>query len=178
MTIRAYKLAGQLALFFSTFSLTTSSYAHARFMLNAAFKARDNATGHKIAPCGGVPRTNNPTILKAGQTVKIEWEETINHPGYYQILFSAENDENFVQLGEDIIDDQNDGATVPHAFSAEIQVPDVVCDNCTLQMIQVMTDRNPPVNYYSCADIQIKAADDPTVTPPAAPSGLKLEFKK
>jgi hypothetical protein len=41
----------------------------------------------------------------------------------------------------------------------------------------VMTDRVPPVNYYSCADIQIKAADDATVTAPSAPTGLTVEMK-
>jgi hypothetical protein len=160
-------------------SLATPAWGHARFKLNAAFKARNDATGLKTAPCGGIARTDNPTILKAGQTVNLEWEETINHPGYYIIRFSPADDVGFEQnvLVDMHIDDQNETPT-PHPFEAQIQVPNVECEACTLQMIQVMEDRDPPTNYYSCADIQIKAADDPTVTPPAAPSGLNLQVNE
>jgi hypothetical protein len=159
--------------------LATNAFGHARFKLNAAFKARTTDTGLKAAPCGGAARTTNPTILKAGQTVTIEWEETIQHPGMYRISFAPDADTGFEAniLADNIVDNQDDGATIPHSFSTTITVPATPCDNCTLQMIQVMTDRVPPVNYYSCADIQIKAADDATVTAPSAPTGLTVEMK-
>jgi hypothetical protein len=38
-------------------------------------------------------------------------------------------------------------------------MPNVNCDNCTLQLIMVMTETNPPTNYYSCADIQLVGSD-------------------
>ncbi|MGI9302428.1 MAG: hypothetical protein ACR2RB_06955, partial [Gammaproteobacteria bacterium] len=49
------------------------------------------------------------------------------------------------------------------------------CDDCTLQLIQVMEDRDPPTNYYSCADVVLQAApggDPNDVTPPADVAGV------
>ena len=40
-------------------------------------------------------------------------------------------------------------------YTRTITLPNIECNDCSLQLIQVMTDRSPPSNYYSCADIQL-----------------------
>ena len=150
--------------------------AHARFKLGSITPPRNNSTGLKTAPCGGIAKTNTPTIFTAGQNVEIEWEETINHPGYFRILFSpnavddqADFDNNI--LLDNYTDTQN-GNDTPHLYKAVVPLPQQVCDQCTLQLIQVMMDRTPPSNYYSCSDIQVTAAGD--TTPPVKVSGLSV----
>ena len=150
--------------------------AHARFKLGSITPPRNNSTGLKTAPCGGIAKTNTPTIFTAGQNVEIEWEETINHPGYFRILFSpnavddqADFDNNI--LLDNYTDTQN-GNDTPHSYKAVVPLPQQVCDQCTLQLIQVMMDRTPPSNYYSCSDIQVTAAGD--TTPPVKVSGLSV----
>jgi hypothetical protein len=142
---------------------TETACAHARFSLDGSTPPRNNSTGLKSAPCGGVERTNNPAIFMSGQTIEVEWEETINHPGYFRIAFSPANDEGFDDnvLKDNIIDTQNSESPVPHFYNVSITLPAVVCDQCTLQLIQVMTE-NPdnPRNYYSCADIKLVTVDN------------------
>ncbi len=48
-------------------------------------------------------------------------------------------------------------------YEYEFTLPDVECDNCTLQVIQVMTDKPPwgPEGgdiYYQCADLALTTA--------------------
>src|SRR4051812_28140397 len=67
--------------------------AHARLLLDKALKPRTTSTGEKTAPCGSASPTNDSTkraILKAGDTILVEWEETINHPGWYRLAFSED----------------------------------------------------------------------------------------
>jgi hypothetical protein len=47
-----------------------------------------------------------------------------------------------------------------------VTLPDLVCDNCTLQVIQVMYDKPPyttPGNdiYYQCADLVLRVGGAP-----------------
>lgn len=136
------------------------AYAHARFKLDGLTKPRDDATGHKVGPCGNVARTSSPAVFSPGQTITVEWEETINHPGFFRIAFSPANDADFDSyiLVDKIPDTQND-ANVPHFYQQEITLPDLACTDCTLQLIQYMTeDPVVPTLYYSCADITMQSA--------------------
>ena len=105
---------------------------------------------------------------------------TIGHPGHFRIAFSLASDADFdtnilfdnIQHGVDV-----DPAT--NIFSKTIKLPNIQCTDCTLQLIQVMTDRSPPTNYYSCADIQLTFDGNPPpvmgdTTPPADISGLSI----
>lgn len=135
------------------------AYAHARFKLDGLVKPRDDATGHKVGPCGDVSRTNSPAVFSPGQTITVEWEETINHPGFFRIAFSPANDTDFDSyvLADKIADTQND-TNVPHFYQQDITLPDLACTDCTLQLIQYMTeDPAVPTLYYSCADIAIQS---------------------
>jgi hypothetical protein len=144
------------------------SEAHARFKLNGTTPPRNNSTGLKVGPCGNIPRTNAPTKLVAGQNVKIQYEEVVDHPGYYRIAFSPNGDANFDQniLADQLPDTAGAGV---HSYETTITVPSTPCTQCTLQMIQYMTENNPPSLYYSCADIEI-VTTMPSPTPGVSPT--------
>tara|TARA_B100001094_G_C18127179_1_gene770155 strand:+ start:234 stop:869 length:636 start_codon:yes stop_codon:yes gene_type:complete len=141
------------------FILGDPLFAHARFSLGSETPPRNNATGLKEAPCGGVAASADRQIFEEGSTVAIEWEETVDQPGKFLISFSAENDTGFDEyLLYEVEDQQNDGQ-VPHKYSAEILMPSIQCDNCTLQLTQVVTDSSGiPMSYYSCSDISLVAS--------------------
>ena len=57
-----------------------------------------------------------------------------------------------------LLDDIADEGRDVRDYMATITLPDITCDNCTLQVIQVMYDKPPyttPGNdiYYQCADL-------------------------
>ncbi|MGD8641653.1 MAG: lytic polysaccharide monooxygenase, partial [Gammaproteobacteria bacterium] len=114
---------------------------------------------------GSDPRSTNPAVFRPGQQITVEWEETINHPGYFTIAFSPANDTGFADNILYRLEDTQNDLNVPHFYSADITLPEVECDTCTLQLVQYMTERDPPSLYYSCADIRL-VAEDPD-TPPA-----------
>lgn len=152
--------------------LSGTAFGHARFKLDGLFKPRTNDPGLKTAPCGGAARTNTPVSLTPGQQVTVEWEETVDHPGFFRLSFSPANDLGFESnvIADNIVDTQNDGKT-PHFYSKQITLPNQTCTACTLQLIQVMTE-NPaaPTNYYSCSDMQLLAA----AAPPNDVTNLKI----
>ncbi|MCI0505969.1 MAG: lytic polysaccharide monooxygenase [Gammaproteobacteria bacterium] len=140
---------------------TELARAHARFVLDSATPPRSYSDGIKTGPCGNIPRTQNPATFDAGQQITVEWEETINHPGYFRVAFSPEGDLGFDDNVLYQADDNQDDLNVPHFYSAAVTLPNEACENCTLQLIQYMTDRNPPTLYYSCADIRLVANTPP-----------------
>jgi hypothetical protein len=135
-------------------------FSHARLQ---GLSMRNNNDGNKepVKPCGPGNRNLNPTKFAPGQKITVNWEETIDHVSRYEFYFSEKNDSNFVKLLT--VQDTKDGGAMPHRYSAEIQLPNLNCSSCTLQMIQVMLD-NPanPTNYYSCADVQLGNAQAQT----------------
>lgn len=113
---------------------------------------RSSSDSLKTAPCGGVAKTAQPTILSPGASVTLNWEETIEHPGWFRIAFSPAADLGFDDhILLDRIPDRNSYIT-SRFYSATVTLPQTTCTDCTLQLIQVMTDRSPPTNY-TCADI-------------------------
>jgi hypothetical protein len=143
----------------------------------------------KSPPCGlgGGQRTNNVTTLEPGTTIDIVWDEYIDHPGHFRVAFDADGDDDFVEPAclsgcstrsptielysneavlLDGIADTPDGG---HG-GARVALPDIECDNCTLQVIQVMYDK-PPYRlpgddlYYQCADLVLHRSIPLTATP-------------
>jgi len=144
------------------------SFGHARFVLNGTTPPRNTSTGLKTGPCGGIARTATPTILKAGQQLEVQWEETVDHPGYYRIAFSPSGDMGFDQ---NVLVQKVDDIANVHSYKATITVPNTPCTQCTLQMIQYMTENVPPSLYYSCADIEIRTVvPSPSPRPSTSPS--------
>lgn len=154
-------------MFFAILFLSSMAGAHSRLTASNTIKPRGTDPGVKIGPCGGLARVT-PSVLSGGQTITVNWEETIHHPGRFEFYFSQAGDANF-QLLATVENSQNDN-NVPHQYSTNITLPNVNCDSCTFQMIQVMLE-NPavPSYYYSCADMQVKSATG-AVTPTPAPS--------
>lgn len=143
--------------------------AHARLLNSTAIKIRSTNPGVKVGPCGGYARVAQPAVITGGQTITVTWEETIYHPGRFEFYFSTGGDQNFTLLKS--VTNNQQGMPLPHQFSTTLAIPDVNCDACTFQMIQVMLE-NPaiPTYYYSCADMQVKGtvtAPSPTPTPAA-----------
>lgn len=146
-------------LLFALLLVPPQTFAHTRLTPGQILVPRSTSDSLKTAPCGGVPRSANPVVLQAGQTITVSWEETINHPGHFEIRFSQAGETNFVLL-KSIADTQDTGST-PHQNSTQVTLPSVNCTNCTIQLIQVM-EENPanPSYYYSCADIVLQGGSD------------------
>jgi len=130
-------------------------------------------------PCGGLTRSNSPTIAVRGTTLSMEWNETIDHPGWYRISWSTTGDEgllNGVVADEaDIPDDQINGT-----FTYDLALPDITCDTCVVQLVQVMTDPaklpDPTTpsgfqEYHACADIRLVNPGEQVDDPPADTAG-------
>jgi len=142
--------------------------------------SRYGRTVLKAGPCGkaGGQRTANVTRLPPGATIDVTWNEYVNHPGHFRISFDDDGDDSFVDpvcvsgcdtrtpvfefdtdptiLLDDIPDTNGGESTV------RVTLPDIECDTCTLQVIQVMVDKPPytlPGNdiYYQCADLVLSA---------------------
>lgn len=131
----------------------------------------------KTGPCGVADgdRTNNVTYFEPGETIEVRWNEYVDHPGHYRIAFDADGDDDFVdpatvdELYSNeavLLDDIEDKSAGERSYSETVTLPDITCDNCTLQVIQVMYDKPPyttPGNdiYYQCADLVLKVGGAP-----------------
>jgi len=151
----------------------------------------------KKGPCGRLDgaRGTNIYTYKPGETIKVAITEFVPHPGYFRIAFDPNGDAGFMNprtvlpINRECMKDPADhcGATdfynnstvlldnlEPHQgnilgrnYSWNVKLPDVECDNCTLQVIQIMTDPYPihaPYDpaytsediYYQCIDMVLK----------------------
>ncbi len=136
----------------------------------------------KQGPCGaGANDPRGPTVatFKPGETITVTWNEFVDHPGHYRIAFDEDGQDGFFDPASfddvsggpgvliDGIFDQNGGD-----YSLEVTLPDVECDNCVLQVIQVMTDKKPYGDgndlYYQCADIALVAEGVDTTGEPGS----------
>ena len=136
----------------------SAAYAH---IVVTSPTARIDASNIKEAdaPCGA-PRGDIVTQLTGGQMFTLDYDETIGHPGFFRLRFSMAGDTNWQMIADNIPDQGGVGS-----YSYTFQVPDVTCDQCTFQWIQIMTDRDPPTNYYSCFDVEITASSANNATP-------------
>jgi hypothetical protein len=142
---------------------TQNLWAHARLLPGGNTPPRSNDTGLKSGPCGNIVKGTPVASFNSGQTIILQWEETINHPGYFEFSLSNDDDQTF-DLLLTVPDEQNSRNDLPHRYQAELKLPDgLTCSNCTLQMVQQMTE-NPanPRPYFSCSDIEIKNSGQDT----------------
>lgn len=134
----------------------------------------------KAGPCGkGATdaRTTNVSTFEPGSRITVTWKETIGHPGHYRISFDPNGQSLFTdpssftdvapRAGVLVDNIADKGGT--QTYTQEITFPNIECNNCTLQVIQVMTDK-PPYgdgndNYYQCADIVLARADGGAPSP-------------
>src|SRR5690606_27431906 len=123
-------------------------HGHALWDPQGIIKPRSNRDDIKSGPCGE-SRGSTPVTLTAGSTVDLSIERTIYHRGYFRIAFSPANDQGF---DDHVLADRIPETSSQRFYTVSVTLPDTECNACTLQLIQVMLDRNPPTNYYSCAD--------------------------
>ena len=126
----------------------------------------------KLGPCGAGPgdlRGDIITTFQGGQTIVVKWTETVDHPGHYRISFDADGQDDFGdpasfdELNSNpavLVDGIADKQGANQMYEQQITLPEISCDNCTLQVIQMMTDKPPYGDgndiYYQCADIVIE----------------------
>ncbi|MEN9810268.1 MAG: hypothetical protein RLZZ488_1835 [Pseudomonadota bacterium] len=166
--------------FLSAFA-SLKAQGHARWKAGSSVSApRSEDSGLKTAPCGGTSRTANVKKYTAGESVTLEFEETINHPGYYEVHLLGANDQKVAGVPSPLAkldDTQNNPIRNGnnHQYKITFQVPAVDCPECAFQLIQVMLDNpNAPSNYYSCTDVSISNSDKA----PAKPAGFKIQRRK
>jgi MYXO-CTERM domain-containing protein len=122
-------------------------------------------------------------VYTPGETITVRWNEYIDHPSYYRIAFDDDGDNGFEMradgqtnaaadnpvamenaLGMDAeilsivpeVNDTTQGAGTD-VREAQVTLPNITCENCTLQLIQYMYN-NPMQGYYQCADIALRDA--------------------
>lgn len=131
----------------------------------------------KTGPCGtsGGERTGNITYYEPGATIDVRWNEYVDHPGHYRIAFDADGVDDFVDpatmmelYSNDavLLDGIPDEGRDTRDYMATVTLPDIECDRCTLQVIQMMYDKPPyttPGNdiYYQCADLVLRKGGAP-----------------
>lgn len=172
--------------------LLLSPDVHAHVRLDAP-PPRHPETGLKQGPCGkgaNDPRTTRPeliTTFTAGETITVRFTETIDHdPAHYRIALSYGGDQDFVDPTdfEDIgpeelpilldgIPDAEGGNN--QAYNITVTLPDISCEICTLQVMQVMKESFRTslegALYYTCADIVIEPKENGTGGTTGAESG-------
>ena len=181
-----------------------ASPAWAHFRLDApeaSLSQNDLGNPQKAPPCGDDgtgTATGMVTTYQEGDTITVTIDEKVFHPGHYRIALSTTGpsglpEEPVVTAGSSTpcgtvpIQDPPvfpvlaDGVFVhdaPFTQPQTIQIqlpPNVTCDNCTLQVIQFMSNHalNNPGGcfYHHCADISISKATGSGGVAGAAGSG-------
>jgi len=169
---------------FSAWSLlAASALAHVELQ-SPPPRAKGQSEGNlKNTPCGqnADGRTDRVTVFEPGQTITLTFNEFIDHPAYYRVAFDPDGDTfpmrtgvpanatESIQTAEAAEQALFQGtgsqllAVVPEvngkASSATVTLPNMECENCTLQLIEFMYDKaDPQHGYYQCADIALRSA--------------------
>jgi hypothetical protein len=135
-------------------------------------------------PCGqrvNERRADTVNVFQPGQTIDVVWEAYVQHVSYFRIAFDADGDDSFssrpTMPSDPAADDPtrlpaNEGETILayvedrtgdiERVEERVTLPNVACENCTLQLIQ-FTYGLPIDNatYHQCADLVLEG-------PPAA----------
>ncbi len=186
------------------FTVAVPGVASAHIHLLQPKSRTDDPTDQKTQHCGttGYSRAAHPeriTYYKPGEKIKVMWDETINHPGWYRISLQPNGEvfsypppgngppSNFPTVNQTGMTDSTTGAIVlldripdgvpGTTMMADVTLPNIECNNCTLQFNQFMTDRaeytftSGGAVYFNCADIVISnnPPPPPMGTPDAGP---------
>ena len=177
--------------------LASPVFAHFDLDSAGLLKSRYGRKEIKKGPCGRLNGTRGTQVytFEPGQTIQVAIDEFVPHPGYFRVAFDGDGDDDFINpqtilpLNRECMSDPADkcGATDffnsptvlldnldPHKrglpgkkYQWDVKLPDIECDNCTLQVIQVMMDGYPihaPYDpsytsddvYYQCVDLVLK----------------------
>ena len=150
-------------------SLLVTANARAHILLDEPPPLTDNDDA-KQAPCGCIfgsaelpcSATFETTTYAPGQQIIVSFVETVDHPGEFRVAFSpkppmevTEEDFENAEIQITIPDEQAGGPG-----SVMITLPDTPCEECTIQLRQLM-EGSPAPFYYSCASIAIVEGGGP-----------------
>jgi hypothetical protein len=147
------------------------------------------------------------TVRRPGSVLTVRLDETIAHPGHFRIMFDADvtDGEDFpvpndcddvgtpdgeTLLADDLLKapsapgkacsafDSPGERTPGGTYSVDVTLPDVECENCALQVIQVMTDKavegawsnaGGAGLYFRCSNMRLSATEAETPDTGATP---------
>ncbi len=195
MKIRSLLSLSAPALLVWTWS--AAAFAHIDLDSAGSHKSRYGRSQIKKGPCGrtGGTRGTNVYTYAPGEKITIKLDEFVPHPGYFRIAFDEDGDDDFLNpqtvapINRACMDDSRDHCGAPdfynnktvlldnldphlrgprRGYAWDVTLPNVECNNCTIQVIQVMTDAFPihaPYDpaytsedvYYQCIDVVLKA---------------------
>jgi hypothetical protein len=188
---------GALAAVTALFSIAVADGAAAHISMTSPSPRFDDGD-NKWCPCGTagdgtsgpVTRPNNGCEMSAvdterggdvhtyapGETIVVEWHETIGHKGRMRVAFDPDGaDQNAFDdnVLVDLADPDGNTGNMEDGdrWCTEVELPTAPCDNCTLQLVQVMngndadevTDVFGTDTYFQCANLVISgdAGGDP-----------------
>jgi hypothetical protein len=124
------------------------------------------------------------TTFAPGETITVQFDEYVGHSGRFRIAFDPDGAD-LTEFNQYILLDVPDPAGNTgnmgqgSLWQFQVTLPNMTCDNCTLQLIQVMDgDMTDPVpdpvlrggTYFQCADIVLAAGTPAGGVPPANPT--------
>jgi hypothetical protein len=172
---------------------TTAVPAHAHFKLltPTSWLNEDTVGGpQKGSPCGPggmgllgddvqpVPTNGMVSEVHAGDTILVDMQETVYHPGYFRIALAEDRKTFTIPPVSNPMSCDLDLTAVPTGshdnvlmdglfketamtgsnrhLMQMVKIPDKPCDKCTLQVVQVMYRHGlSSCYYYHCADLRI-----------------------
>lgn len=156
----------------------------------ARYEVTNFDNGIKSCPCGlgSSNRTCNLAVdssdpdrstrvsrFEAGSTITLVFDEFVDHAGRFRVAFDPDGAD-MADFNANVLEDIPDPAgTGGQTWEIEVTLPNMTCENCTLQLVQAMeVDVNTPIadpapisSYYSCVDLQLVAPG--TLGTPQAP---------
>ena len=174
-----------------TSALVVSASASAHISLIEPTPRYTVNEGIKACPCGAGSQANNRTCgvptersdparnesrastFVAGSTITLRFDEFVAHSGRYRVAFDADGADQDDFDANPLVDipdpSGNTGNTGEGSiWEIEVTLPSTPCDNCTLQLIQMMDgNTTDPVDssigrstYYQCIDLVLTPAED------------------
>ncbi len=145
----------------------------ASHVIISSHTTRHGSGSIKLGPCGRLQSERGGVIhiFEPGETIHLEWNEFVFHPGYFRISFDEDGHDDFVDPADYsdfythasvLVDNlfHHEQPSNADTYEFDLTLPNVECENCTIQLIQMMTDK-PPYEvgtndiYYNCLDVTL-----------------------
>lgn len=167
-----------------TLALAGEAWAHIKLLAPTEWVVTSPlGDPQKLGPCGvpagttGVEYVDGGTTVEAGSLLRVEWVETIQHPGHFRLSIGPDRSAMLDPAMTDPVGCYGASVSSPpvapvvvdglftHSvpspdggrFEATIRVPGAPCERCTLQLLQYMEGHGAPCFYYHCAELRIVA---------------------
>jgi hypothetical protein len=140
--------------------VATSAFAHEH--LDEPANRYDDQKGGEPCGMGGAldNRTTRVTAYEPGATITVRWTEEVDHVGSFRIAFDPDGADQSVFNQHVLATLDDPSGTGGKQWSQDVTLPNTPCENCTLQVEQIMTTSPFPTStqtYHQCADIALRA---------------------